>query len=69
MKITAIDNERKRVETLFNMLNDSVSKCIDCNGLAGITYEKNHNASKTAILNQITTLRNELLVLAETIKA
>lgn len=36
--------------------------------VAGYDIPKNSNASKTAILNQITTLRNELLVLAETIK-
>ena len=64
-----IHAELDRVDTLGIMLHDNVTKYYENDGRAGGDYEKNHNASKTALLNQITTLRNELLVLAETIRA
>ena len=61
--------ESCKVGMLADMLGDNLKTYIAGSGRAGEDYDKNHNASKTAILNQITTLRNELLVLAETIKA
>lgn len=68
-----INAQMRRVDMLCDMLGENVQVLCKHNGTAflggaGYGYPKNHNASKTAILNQITTLRNELLVLAEKIK-
>lgn len=67
-KIRKIGKESQRVDALHSMLQDSIITYVAYDGRAGLDYDKNHNASKTAILNQITTLRNELLVLADCIK-
>ena len=67
-EMSDIRHELARVEMLSDMLFTNVTTYHKCNGMAGIEYDKNHNASKTALLNQITTLRNELLVLADAIK-
>ena len=56
------------VGMLADMLADNIKIYCDGDGAAGFEYPRNINASQTAILNQITTLRNELLVLADTIK-
>lgn len=63
-----LTNEIEKVNILFEMLKENLDFYADNGGLAGRDYAKNHNASKAAILNQITTLRNELLVLKEQIK-
>ena len=68
-----IKAQMRRVEMLCAMLDENVKVLCENNGTAflsgaGYAYPKNHNASKTAIINQITTLRNELLVLKEIIK-
>jgi len=68
MKKEQIRAENARVGMLADMLGENINIYLTGNGWAGGEYAKNHNASQTAILNQITTLRNELLVLAETIK-
>lgn len=67
-KMAAIKSEVDKVNTLCCMLHDNVKTYVEGGGIAGLTYPQNHNASKSAILNQITILRNELLVLAETIR-
>lgn len=67
-KMKEIEAECKRVEMLADMLCKNVNMYCGGNGMAGLEYDKNRNASKAALLNQITTLRNELLVLAETIR-
>lgn len=69
MQMGFISGELERTKELYTMLNDNVSTYCQYYGRAGGEYPKNHNASKTAILNQITTLRNELLVLADIIRA
>lgn len=58
-----------KVNVLSEMLKDNVEVYCNNEGAAGYEYGRNTNASKTALLNQITTLRNELLVLAEEIKS
>ena len=68
-----INAQMCRVDMLCDMLGEKVKVLCKYDGTAflhgaGYNYPKNHNASKTAILNQITTLRNELLVLAEKVK-
>lgn len=64
-----IKAEMRRVETLSDMLTEKVNEfCFYSGNAAGYDFSKNSNKSKTAILNQITTLRNELLVLAEKVK-
>ena len=68
-KLNRISQECERVEMLANMLLSNAETFCKHEGRAGIEYDKNHNASKAALLNQITTLRNELLVLKEEIKA
>lgn len=67
-KMKEIEAECDRVETLANMLCKNVKTYCGGNGMAGAEYDKNRNASKAALLNQITTLRNELLVLADSIR-
>lgn len=68
-KKSKIRAESCKVGMLTDMLGENIKTyCNSEYGLAGCEYPKNHNASKTAILKQITTLRNELLVLAEEIK-
>ena len=63
-----IREESQKVGILADMLGKNIKTYCEKGGAAGWNYPKNHNQSQTAILNQITTLRNELLVLAETIK-
>lgn len=63
-KIHDIRQEEARVKMLSDMLHTNIDIFCSFEGRAGDYYAKNHNASRTAILNQITTLRNELLVLA-----
>ena len=63
-----IKAESKRVYTFEIMLYQKVAEFCEKNGLAGYEYGRNHNSSKTAILDLIKTTRNELLVLAEEIK-
>lgn len=58
-----IFSEMCRVDMLCDMLSENVKEYVNKCGAAG----KNRNASKASILNQITTLRNELLVLEEKI--
>ena len=69
-KMSNIHAELNRTDELYAMLHENVSEYYTSDGFAGYGYSfpKNRNASKTAILNQITTLRNELLVLADTIR-
>lgn len=67
-KIHDIQQEEVRVKMLSDMLHTNIDIFCSFEGQAGVYYAKNRNASKTAILNQITTLRNELLVLAECFK-
>ncbi|WP_405380196.1 hypothetical protein [Phascolarctobacterium sp.] len=70
LQTAKIKGERERVRTLAYMLGENIDTYTTSGcGTAGCGFPKNSNASKTAILNQITTLRNELLVLAEAIKA
>ena len=57
-----------RTETLFCLLKENAVFYYENNGRAGSEYAKNHNASKTAILNQIKMIRNELLILREIIE-
>lgn len=66
--IKELQAENTRVRVLGAMLDENVDMYCSFDGAAGAEYPKNHNASKAAILNQITTLRNELLVLAEKVK-
>jgi hypothetical protein len=68
-KVYKVSKECEKVEMLANMLLSNAATFCKGNGRAGAEYDKNHNASKAALLNQITTLRNELLVLKEDIKA
>ena len=56
-------NEIIRIETLSKMLVDNATN-FDSDSL----YQKKDNTTKTSILNQITILRNELLVLSKQIK-
>ena len=63
--VNVVLEELDRVSELFYMMRENVAQREMNEGDAGCGYPKNHNASKTAILNQITTLRNELLVLKD----
>ena len=68
-KCSEIRHKIYNVGMLSDMLADNIKVYTDSDyGGAGSEYPKNSNASKTALLNQITTLRNELLGLAELIK-
>ena len=63
-----IKAESKRVYTFEIMLYQKIGEFCENDGMAGLQYSKNHNSSKTAILDLIKTVRNELLVLSEEIK-
>ena len=63
-----IKAESKRVYTFEIALYQKIGEFCENNGLAGANYRRNHNSSKTAILDLIKTVRNELLVLSEEIK-
>ena len=68
-KMQDIHVESCKVGMLADMLGENVNIYVTAGGgCAGCGFPKNSNASKTALLNQITTLRNELLVLADKIK-
>lgn len=68
--VSKVRAESCKVGMLADMLGENIGNYIAAGcACAGCGFPKNSNASKTAILNQITTLRNELLVLAEAIKA
>ena len=67
-KMKEIQAECERVEMLTDMLCKNVKTYCENDGCAGYDYPKNHNSSHTALLNQIVTLRNELLVLADSLK-
>lgn len=61
--------ESCKVGILADMLGENIRIYTESGcGNAGYAFPKNSNASKTALLNQITTLRNELLVLADKLK-
>ena len=63
-----IKTESKRVYTFEIMLYQKIGEFCENDGRAGLQYSKNHNSSKSAILDLIKMTRNELLVLAEEIK-
>lgn len=59
-----ITEQLYRIEVLEQMLNENVRELKKHE-----LYEKKDNSSKTAIINQIVILRNELLTLSKQIKS
>lgn len=67
-----VKKEIEKINILSNMVIENTE--VMCNSAwfygftgAGMMYPKNHNQSKTSVINQIVMLRNELLVLAKKI--
>lgn len=63
-----LSNKINRIGALMEMLVENsttyqIAKGDSCWVCAGTTFPKNSNISKTALKNQIVTLRNELLLL------
>ena len=68
VRLKAVEKESKRIKELQDMLAEKLDIFVCNEGACGFEYDRNINASRTAILNQITTLRNELLELARCFK-
>ena len=63
-----IKKESAMLYLLNNALCERITEFCDKKGLAGYEYDRNHNSSKSALLDIIKTVRNELLVLSKQIK-